>query len=149
MKFSLITPEKTVWQGEITAVTLPTANGYIQVLPHHVPLISVLVAGEVRVQQEKGEFILAVSDGFIEVRPNNEVVVLAATAERAEEIDVDRAEAARERARKLLTEKITDQTEYATLTAVLEREFARLKVARKHRSHVSPLGAGVTRKVSN
>lgn len=143
--FSLITPEKIVFEGAAASVSLPTTSGYIQVLQNHVPLVSVLQAGEVVVRGDKGESVFAVSAGFIEVRPGNKVVVLANTAEQAEEIDVERAEAARARAKGLLTEKIRDDQEYAAVAAAIEKEFARVRVARKHRSRVSPLGEGVKR----
>lgn len=143
--FLLITPEKIVFDGRVSAVSLPTTSGYIQVLQNHVPLVSVLQAGEVLLNGDNGERVFAVSAGFIEVRPGNKVVVLANTAERVEEIDTERAEAARIRARDLLAEKIYGDQEYAVVAAAIEKEFARVRVARRHRSRVSPLGEGVKR----
>lgn len=144
--FSLITPEKTVFQDEAVSVSLPTSTGQIQVLKNHVPLVSILAPGELKIVHKDGtEKFLAVSAGYIEVRAGGEVVVLANTAELATDIDIDRAEAARARAKALLTEKIHDDQEYASAAAAIEKEFARLRVARKHRSRVSPLGEGVKR----
>jgi F-type H+-transporting ATPase subunit epsilon len=75
---------------------------------------------------------MAVSGGMIEVR-KNEITILADTAERAEEIDIKRAEEARERAEKLKDEKIRmDETEYAAVAALMERNLARIRVAKKH-----------------
>jgi F-type H+-transporting ATPase subunit epsilon len=75
---------------------------------------------------------MAVSGGMIEVR-KNELTILADTAERAEEIDIKRAEEARERAEKLKDEKIRmDETEYAAVASLMERNLARIKVAKKH-----------------
>ncbi|MCX6781340.1 MAG: F0F1 ATP synthase subunit epsilon, partial [Candidatus Magasanikbacteria bacterium] len=78
---------------------------------------------------------LAVSQGFVEVRPHGDVVVLANTAEVAGEIDIDRAEAARARAKELLSGKIASEEEYATVAAAIEKEFARVKIGRKHATH--------------
>ena len=133
IKFKIVTPEKTVFEDEIDQVTLPTAEGEITVLPNHIPLISVLVPGELDIITGAGkETVMAVSGGMIEVR-KNEITVLADTAERAEEIDLARAEEARKRAEKLKEDKIRmDETEYATAAAILEKNLARIKVARKH-----------------
>lgn len=140
--FSLITPEREVFSGDALSVTLPTASGEIQILQGHAPLVSLLRAGEVRVAHDGKETTLAVSGGYIEVRPDSNVIVLAETAERAEEIDMGRAEAARERAAALLSEKVRDEVEYANVIGLVEKEMARVRVARKHRSHHSPIGDG-------
>ncbi len=132
IKFKIVTPEKTVFEEEIDQVTLPTQEGEITVLPNHIPLISVLSPGELVIKKDNEEIDMAVSGGMIEVR-NNEIVILADTAERAEEIDLKRAEEARERAEKLKDEKIRmDETEFATAAAIFEKNLARIKVARKH-----------------
>ncbi|MFA6285345.1 MAG: F0F1 ATP synthase subunit epsilon [Parcubacteria group bacterium] len=132
IKFKIVTPEKTVFEEEIDQVTLPTQEGEITVLPNHIPLISVLSPGELVIKKDNEEIDMAVSGGMIEVR-NNEIVILADTAERAEEIDLKRAEEARARAEKLKDEKIRiDETEFAIAAAIFEKNLARIKVARKH-----------------
>jgi len=132
IKFKIITPERTVYEDEIDQITLPTADGEITVLPNHIPLISILVPGELDVRKDGEEIAMAVSGGMIEVR-GNEMTILADTAERAEEIDLTRAEEARQRAEKLKDEKIRmDETEFATAAAIFEKNLARIKVARKH-----------------
>jgi len=132
IKFKIVTPERAVYEDEIDQVTLPTAEGEITVLPNHIPLISVLVPGELTAKKGDEEIAMAVSGGMIEVR-ENEITILADTAERAEEINVKRAEEARERAEKLKEEKIRmDETEYAAVAALMERNLARIRVARKH-----------------
>ncbi|HUD08926.1 MAG TPA: F0F1 ATP synthase subunit epsilon [Candidatus Saccharimonadales bacterium] len=132
IKFKIVTPEKTVFEDSIDQVTLPTQEGEITVLPEHIPLIAVLAPGELTVKQDGKEIAMAVSGGMIEVR-KNELTILADTAERAEEIDIKRAEEARERAEKLKDEKIRmDETEYAAVAALMERNLARIKVAKKH-----------------
>ena len=132
IKFKIVTPERTVFEDQIDQVTLPTQEGEITVLPEHIPLIAVLAPGELTVKQDGKEIAMAVSGGIIEVR-KNELTILADTAERAEEIDIKRAEEARERAEKLKDEKIRmDETEYAAVAALMERNLARIKVAKKH-----------------
>lgn len=132
IKFKIVTPEKTVYEDSIDQVTLPTQEGEITVLPNHIPLISVLAPGELVVKVSGEEIAMAVSGGIVEVR-KNELVILADTAERAEEIDVKRAEEAKARAEKLKDEKIrSDETDYATAAAILEKNLARIRVARKH-----------------
>ena len=132
IKFKIVTPERTVFEDEIDQVTLPTREGEITVLPEHIPLIAVLVPGELVIKQNGKEVAMAVSGGMVEVR-KNELTILADTAERAEEIDLARAEEARQKAEKLKDEKIRmDETEYAAVAALMERNLARIKVARKH-----------------
>jgi F-type H+-transporting ATPase subunit epsilon len=132
IKFKIVTPERTVYESEIDQVTLPTRDGEITVMANHIPLISVLAPGELVAKKNGEEIAMAVSGGMVEVR-SNEITILADTAERAEEIDVKRAEEARERAEKMKDEKIRmDETEYATAAAIFEKNLARIKVARKH-----------------
>ncbi len=132
IKFKIVTPEKTVYEDSIDQVTLPTQEGEITVLSGHIPLISVLQAGELVAKKDGEEIAMAVSGGMVEVR-KNELTILADTAERAEEIDLKRAEEARERAEKLKEERIqTDEAQYATAAAVLEKNLARIRLAKKH-----------------
>ncbi len=137
-----------MFSDEIDSVTIPTTTGNIQVLNHHMPLVSQLAAGEMVIRKGGEEIFLAVSHGFVEVRPDNEVVVLANTAELAGDIDTERAESARARARDLLSQKQVASGEFASVMAAIEKEFARVKVAHKHRSHTSPLGEGVKRNLN-
>jgi len=132
IKFKIVTPERVVFEEEVDQVTLPTQEGEITVLPNHIPLISVLQAGELVAKKDSEEIAMAVSGGMVEVQ-KNELTVLADTAERAEEIDLARAEEARRRAEKLKEEKVrADETEYAAVAATFEKNLARIKVAKKH-----------------
>jgi len=132
IKFKIVTPEKTVFEDSVDQITLPTREGEITVLPEHIPLIAVLAPGELTARQDGKEIAMAVSGGMVEVR-KNELTILADTAERAEEIDLARAEVARKKAEQLKDEKIRmDETEYAAVAALMERNLARIKVARKH-----------------
>ena len=132
INFQIVTPEKVIFEDMIDSVTIPTQMGEITVLPNHIPLVSVLVAGELRLKKDNQEIPMAVSGGFIEVQ-KNKVVILADTAERVEEIDEKRAEEARVRAKDILKEKRVDSEEFASISAKIEKELARLKVVRKYR----------------
>lgn len=132
IKFEIVTPEKTVFKKDINQITIPTKDGEITVLPNHIPLISVLVPGEIIIKKDGESFSIAVSGGFVEVSIDK-VVILADTAERAEEIDEKRAEEAKKRAEKIKTEKTVDSREFASLSAKIKKELARIKVARKRK----------------
>jgi F-type H+-transporting ATPase subunit epsilon len=133
IKFKIVTPERTVFESEIDQVTIPTQEGEITVLPEHIPLIAMLAPGELDIRKGGEDIVMAVSGGMLEVR-KNEITVLADTAERAEEIDLARAEEARAKAEKIKEERVRmDDVEYAAaVAALLERNLARIRVARKH-----------------
>lgn len=137
--FKIATPEKVVFEAPaVDSISLPTSTGEITILPDHIPLVSSLVAGEVRVVIAGQPVVMAVSGGFIEIRPG-QVVVLADTAERADEIDEARAEQARVKAKELMEQEKTVEAEgYAALAAKMEKELARLKVVRKYRDRKAP-----------
>ncbi len=137
IKLKIVTPEKTVYEGEIGQITLPVSDGEVTILPNHRSYIASLKAGEIYLKTEKDDLYIAVSGGFIEFDQNN-LVVLADTAERAEEIDIKRAEQARKRAEELKKERIEmDDGEYARVAAAIEKELARIKVGRKNRTRHS------------
>ncbi|MBU4370159.1 ATP synthase F1 subunit epsilon [Patescibacteria group bacterium] len=135
IKFKIITPEKITYSSEdVKRVTIPTEAGEITVLPNHIPLVSVLKSGELKIIKDKQEIFISVSTGFLEVRPKSEVYILADTAEKAEDIDLERAQMAKERVKQLL-EKKQDRSDvaFARLQSSLNREMARIKVANKYR----------------
>jgi F-type H+-transporting ATPase subunit epsilon len=110
-------------------------EGEITVLPNHLPLVSILAPGELVVRKNKDEVYMAVAGGFVTVHPKSQVVILADSAERAEELSIEAIEAARERARKFLEEKRgRDDVAFADAAAAMQRELARLKVAKKHKT---------------
>lgn len=132
INFKIVTPEKTVLEDTIDQATLPIADGEVTILPNHQSYIGALKAGEVVLKKDKEEINLAVSGGFVEFN-NNSLTVLADTAERAEEVDIKRAEEARKKAEEAMRERTQmDDTEYARVAAEIERSTARLKVAKKH-----------------
>lgn len=134
IKFKIVTPEKTVYEDEIYQATLPVADGEVTILPNHRSYIASLESGEIilKKKNEEEEIDLAISGGFIEFH-NNELIILADTAERAEEIDLKRAEEAKKRAEDIKKRRVSmDEVEYARVAAILEKELARVKVARKY-----------------
>lgn len=134
LQLTIVSPDGPTFTGEVESVSLPTAMGEITVLAHHVPLIAALSAGEVRVRQDNETIFMSVSSGVIEVRPDNSVYVLAETAERAEHIDLERAEAAKKRAEELMKERDRlDDEQFAAVLAKMEKELARLRVGKKWR----------------
>lgn len=134
IKFEIATPEKVVLKEEILQVTVPTTEGEITVLPKHSPLISVLKPGVLELKKIDGSVeIISVSGGFIEILLNK-IIILADTAERAEEIDIERAEEARKRAEESIKNlRSLDSVEFANLSAMLEKELARTRSAKKWR----------------
>lgn len=132
--FKIATPEKVVYENDILQISIPTTTGEITILPNHSPLVSVIQAGELRIRDNNGEQIIAVAGGFLEVRANNEVIILADNAERAEQIDIDRAEEARKRAlEQMAAAKGREDIDYARLQAIIDREMNRVKVGKKYK----------------
>jgi F-type H+-transporting ATPase subunit epsilon len=136
INFKIVTPEKVVIEKEISQATIPTVDGEITILPNHRSYIAGIKPGEILVKCVDGkndrDCALAVSGGFIEFA-ENKLVVLADTAERAEDLDLARAEEAKRKAEELKSQKFTDETQYAMVAAQLEKEMARIKVAKKWR----------------
>jgi len=123
----IVTAERELYNGEATLVSAPGSEGRLGILPRHAALLTTLAPGELRIVLNEAEEPLYVSGGFLEVSDNN-VTVLADTAEHAEEIDQARAEEARRRAQERLDQSQSDQ-ERAELLGALERAMTRLRVA--------------------
>ena len=126
-QLEIVTPEKKVVETAAEEVQIPGKNGYLGILPGHAPLITELSVGEITFRENSTEQRLAVAWGFAEVLPNK-VTILAETAERPGEIDVDRARKAKERAEQRLTSGDTSVDVDRALNA-LHRAQARLDVA--------------------
>ncbi|HJV32655.1 MAG TPA: ATP synthase F1 subunit epsilon [Patescibacteria group bacterium] len=134
IQFELTTPERVVVKTTYDSITIPTQEGEITVLPGHIPLVANLAPGVLTVRKGNDEEYLAVSGGFIEFQQGDRLIVLADTAERAEELDLKKIEEAKERAQKLLTEKRhAEDISSVSAVAALERELARIKVIQRHR----------------
>jgi F-type H+-transporting ATPase subunit epsilon len=130
LKIDVVTAERVVYSEEVDAVIAPGMEGQLGILPHHAPLMTTLQSGELVIRKGGKEESLAISGGFLEVRPDH-VIVLADQAERAEEIDVARAEAARKRAEERLKDKHTAGLDATRAETALRRALARLSVAEK------------------
>ena len=135
----LVTAEGRVLSQEADLVLAPGSAGDLGILPRHIPVLTPLRTGEVMVRNDGAEEYLFVAGGFLEVLPDR-VVILADAAERAEEIDQARAEAARRSAQETLAQNESD----AEAAARLERALYRLRVAelrRRRRDRSRPSGA--------
>jgi len=132
MQLEIVTPERLVVNEAVEYIEIPGKTGYLGVLPGHAPLISELAAGELTYRTGNQTKRVAVAWGFAEVLPTK-VTILAETAERAEEIDVTRAQKAKEQAQQVLqaTPAGSDDGKRSHAEAALERASARLEVAGK------------------
>jgi F-type H+-transporting ATPase subunit epsilon len=128
-KLEIVTPEKRVVDTTAEEVQIPGKNGYLGVLPGHAPLITELAVGEITFRSQAKEEHLAVAWGFAEVLPDK-VTILAETAERPSEIDVERARKSKERAEQRLTSGDTTVDVDRALEAIHKAE-ARLEVAQE------------------
>jgi F-type H+-transporting ATPase subunit epsilon len=128
-QLEIVTPEKKVVDEKAEEVQIPGKNGYLGVLPGHAPLITELAVGEIKYRTGSAEEHLAVAWGFAEVLPDK-VTILAETAERPNEIDVERARKAKERAEKRLTSGDTNVDVDRALNAIHKAE-TRLEVAQQ------------------
>lgn len=128
IRLEIVTVERMVYSEEVDVVVAPGVEGQLGILPHHTPLMTTLQPGELRIKKGAEELVLAISGGFLEIRPDK-VVILADAAERVEEIDVARAEDAKRRAQERLAEKGLAGIDEVRVDASLRRSLARLKVA--------------------
>ena len=129
IKVSVVTAEQSVLEDEVDMVVAPGIEGQLGILPRHAPLLTALQPGELRLKKGGGEIALAITGGFLEVRPD-QVTVLADAAERAEEIDLARAEEAMKRAQERLAHR-TEDLDLERATAALRRASVRIKIARR------------------
>ncbi|GAB4329803.1 MAG: F0F1 ATP synthase subunit epsilon [Calditrichia bacterium] len=125
----ITTPQKNVVYEDVEAVTVPGSRGSFQVLFSHAPLMSKVEIGEVKIRRPGGETIYATSGGFFEVS-NNRATLLVETLEKAEEIDVERAEAAAQRAKQRIANPQPD-IDISRAEAALARALNRLRISRK------------------
>jgi F-type H+-transporting ATPase subunit epsilon len=131
LRFEIVTAERIVHTDDVDMVIAPGIEGELGILPQHAPLLTFLKPGELRVRKGNEETPIFVSGGFLEVQPDK-VLVLADTAERAEEIDLARAEEARRRAEEALARR-GPELDLARAEAAFQRASQRLRVARRRR----------------
>ncbi|MBX6771556.1 MAG: F0F1 ATP synthase subunit epsilon [Chloroflexi bacterium] len=136
LQLDVVTAERVVYSDAVDSVVAPGTLGELGILPGHAALVTTLQPGELRVRKGTDEIDLAISGGFLEVR-HDRVLILADTAERAEEIDIERAQAAQERALRLIQER-RERADLIQAEAALRRSRVRLKVARRRREGMAP-----------
>ena len=143
IRCEIVSQDRLVYEGDVDIVVLPGSAGEMGVLPHHAPLLTTLKYGFIKVRQRGQEQIFTVAGGVAEVQPEI-VTVLADAAENIEEIDVKRAETARQRAQEMLSKGIpADADAYLAIEAALRRSNLRLDAVRRYRkSRVNLPGEG-------
>ena len=132
LRVELITPDGPVYEGEVDSISLPTPSGEITVLPHHIPLISIVSPGTVTVRKGTSDELFAVSRGVVEI-DGTSLRILADTADRADGLEEAAIEKAKAAAEKLMSEKRHDTEGFAEATAVLDREIAKLHTVRRRK----------------
>ena len=129
MHLEIVTAERMVYSEDVDILVAPGIEGELAILPNHAPLLTVLKPGEIRVVSGDEESYMAVSGGFMEVMANK-VTLLADTAERAEEINLQRTEEALERANERVASAVSD-VDLERAMASLRRSQLRMRVARR------------------
>ena len=127
IELQIVTPERLIVSEQVDEIQVPGAEGYFGVLPGHTPLLAALAVGEMWYRKGQEKTFLSIAGGFAEVLPDR-VTLLATLAERAEEIDGDRAESARQRAEQRLAQTPAE-VDYERARLALQKAVARLQVA--------------------
>ncbi len=127
MKVNVVTPDGPVYDGEVEMVSTKAQSGELGILPGHIPLVAPLAIGAVRLKNGGNTELIAVSGGFLEVQ-QKQVTILAQAAEKAEQIDIDRARAARERAERRLQQTKQEDVDFKRAEMALKRAINRLDV---------------------
>ena len=128
-QLEIVTPEKMVVRDAAEEMQIPGKNGYLGILPGHAPLITELAVGEISYRSRNHTYHLSVAWGFAEVLPDK-VTILAETAEKADEVDVNRAQAAKKKAEASLAQGQTEE-DFKRIAGDLQRAETRLEVAEK------------------
>ena len=131
LKLEIVTPEEKIYSEDVEMVTLPGSEGELGVYPKHVPLLTTLVPGELRVLRNGRETSMAIGEGFVEIRGDG-ISVLTDMALESEKIDISAAEAAVERAKAAMKEDQTPE-QIAAIQASLQKALAQLHVRRRRR----------------
>jgi len=133
LQLEVVTPDREVIHEAVDSASIPGKGGYLGILPGHAPLLSELQPGEMQYTRGKQKHFLALSAGFAEVLPDR-IIILAETAERAEEIDLERAERSKQRAEDRLRKLSDPEIGMERGRASLERALARIQAARRIRA---------------
>lgn len=133
IRCEIVSQDRMVFEGDADMVIAPSVEGEIGILPDHAPLIATLEMGVIKVRRGEEEEVFTVTGGFIEVQPDI-VTVMAEASEHVDEIDVERAERARQRAKQTLEKEPPQDTEtYLKVQAALRRSRLRLEVVERYR----------------
>ena len=130
INLEIVTVERQLYNDDVDMVVAPGSEGVLGILPNHAPLLTSLSYGELIVRKEGREEAFAIGGGYMDVQPHK-ITVLADGAERADEINLDRARAARDRAQKLIEEGGLSLDDLLRAEAALRRSLLRLKVGEK------------------
>ncbi|KOP71829.1 F0F1 ATP synthase subunit epsilon [Cytobacillus solani] len=130
IKVSVVTPDGPVYESDVEMVSTKAESGELGILPGHIPMVAPLQIGAVRLKTQGKTDIVAVSGGFVEVRPDK-VSILAQSAEQADEIDVDRALRAKERAEKRLNDQKRESVDFKRAELALQRALNRINVSER------------------
>lgn len=128
LTLEMVTPYKKVLSQEVDEITAPGSVGELGLLPGHTPLLTTLKIGELSYKQGGKQFHVAVNWGYLEVG-DDKVTILVDTAERADEIDLERAKAALGRAEEALKTLSHEDVKFTTMEAALQRALVRIQVA--------------------
>lgn len=135
-RLDIITAEHIIFSEDVNSVIAPGIEGSLGILPHHAPLMTMLQPGELVIRKGPEEIFFCVTGGFLEVRPDK-IIVLADASESCEEIDIERAEAAKRRAEERLKTR-PPGVDQARAEAALRRSIIRLKVVQHSKKRRMP-----------
>ncbi len=135
IRCEIVSQDRTVFTGDVDIVVIPGAVGEMGILPHHAPVLTTLKYGVIRVRKEGHEELFTVAGGVAEVQPTVVTILADRGSENIDEIDIDRAEAAKKRAEEFLAKGTagTDPDRYAIMEAALRRANLRLDAVRRYR----------------
>ena len=129
LKLEIVTPEEKTYSEDVDMVTLPGVEGEMGIYPNHVPLVTLIVPGEITVRKDGRDFFLAVGEGFAEITGES-VAILTDMAIRADSMDEAKLEEARKRAEARMAERVTGE-ELAAVNAALSRTLEQIKLKRR------------------
>ena len=136
LKLKVVTPDKVLVDEVVTSVSVPTTSGVITVLNKHVPIVSTIKSGELLVRKAGTGFGFAIHKGLVNVRPHRkgitEVVVMLESADKVDELDIEKVEEALKRAEDMKNEKDEDM-DFGRIESLIERELNRARIARKYK----------------
>lgn len=131
IRTEIVSQDRIVFQGDADLVMLPGTEGVMGILPNHSPLLTTLQYGIITVRSKTDEFFFTVAGGIVEVQPD-QVTILADAAENVAEIDISRAEAAKQRAEEMLKDGVPqDPDRYLKIQAALRRSTMRIDAAKR------------------